>query len=56
MKTSPAMTPRPRPPQPKPVWRWLGWAIAIALMLGVFSLYGHPDFMVDMADRLWSCF
>ena len=29
--------------------------IAVAL-LGVFMLYTDPQFMVTMADQLWSCF
>lgn len=37
-------------------WRGLAWAAALALLLGIFSFYTHPDFMLDMADKLWSCF
>ena len=34
------------------------WALAgaVALLLGVFSLYVHPDFMVMLADMVWACF
>ena len=30
-------------------------AIALALA-GVFALYTRPDFLVTLADRVWSCF
>jgi len=36
--------------------RSLAWAAALALLLATFALYQRPDFLVDMADRLWSCF
>ena len=36
--------------------RTLAWAAAIAALLVTFALYQRPDFMIDMADRLWSCF
>lgn len=38
------------------VGRWLAWPAALAVLLGIFSLYTHPDFMVGLADKLWSCF
>lgn len=40
-----------------PRWSvWLGWvAIALAL-LGTGSLYIQPDFLLHLADQLWSCF
>ncbi len=37
-------------------WHGLGWVVAMLALLGVFSFYTHPDFMVDMADKLWACF
>ena len=37
-------------------WRWLGWLAAVVALLAIFSFYTHPDFMVDMADKLWACF
>jgi hypothetical protein len=36
--------------------RALAWSAAIAALLATFALYQRPDFMIDMADRLWSCF
>lgn len=37
--------------------RTLVWmAAALALLLGVFGLYLQPDFMVQMANQIWSCF
>jgi len=39
----------------------LGWRIAMGVLAvlaltGVFLLYVQPDFMVQMANQLWSCF
>ena len=34
----------------------LAWAGATAMLLGVFSLYVRPDFMVMLADMVWACF
>ena len=34
----------------------LAWATAVALSLGVFSLYMRPDFMVLLANQVWACF
>lgn len=31
-------------------------AALAALLLAVLSLYQQPDFLVRMADQLWSCF
>jgi hypothetical protein len=37
--------------------RKLVWmATVLAVLLGVFGLYLQPDFMVQMADQIWSCF
>lgn len=37
--------------------RRMGLATLAALVLaGVFFLYTQPDFMVQMANQLWSCF
>lgn len=36
--------------------RWLGWAVAVLACLAVFGMYTVPDFMVVLADQLWSCF
>lgn len=33
-----------------------GWALAALALLGTFSLYDRPDFLVNLADQLWSCF
>lgn len=32
---------------------WSGVALAL---LGTLSLYNRPDFLVSLADQLWSCF
>lgn len=34
----------------------LAWALALALLLAVFGLYTRADFLVNLADQLWSCF
>mgnify|MGYP006271996857 CR=1 FL=1 len=35
--------------------RWLA-PVALAALLLVFSLYLQPDFLVMLADHVWSCF
>jgi hypothetical protein len=37
-------------------WRWLGWTAVVAALLGIFSFYTDPHFMVDVADKIWACF
>lgn len=32
------------------------WSLAIGASLGVFALYTRPDFLLTLADQLWSCF
>ena len=32
------------------------WALAIIVSLAVFALYTRPDFLLTVADQLWSCF
>jgi hypothetical protein len=32
------------------------WAAALAALLATFALYQRPDFLVNLADRVWSCF
>ena len=39
--------------------RALVWALraaAVAATLAVFALYTRPEFMVMLADQVWSCF
>ena len=31
-------------------------AAAAAALAGTFALYNRPDFLVNLADQLWSCF
>lgn len=38
-----------------PVWVVVA-SIGASLMWGVFSMYTSPEFIVDMANQLWSCF
>ena len=28
----------------------------LAILLAVFALYTRPEFLVTLADQLWSCF
>ena len=32
------------------------WTGAVAALLGVFSLYTQPDFLVTLANQVWACF
>ena len=32
------------------------WLAACAVLLGVFALYTQPDFLVVLANQVWSCF
>ncbi len=36
--------------------KWLAYAGATVALLGVFLLYTQPDFMVTVAEQVWSCF
>ena len=29
---------------------------AVVVLLGVFSLYTRPDFLVTLANQVWACF
>ncbi|UFS57024.1 hypothetical protein LN050_04140 [Comamonadaceae bacterium M7527] len=60
-KVQPATTPTSQPAEGAKVARyWPLWVVATAmsasLMWGVFTMYTRPDFVVDMANQLWSCF
>ncbi len=36
--------------------RLLVWVLAVGVLAAVFLLYTQPDFMVQTANQLWSCF
>ncbi|WP_256360032.1 hypothetical protein [Methylibium sp. Pch-M] len=36
--------------------RFLIWAASAAALSAVFLAYLQPDLMVDLANRVWSCF
>ena len=36
--------------------KWLLCALVVAAHLAVFALYAQPDFLVTVANQLWSCF
>jgi hypothetical protein len=40
----------------KPAMRWLLGMLTVAVLLGVFAMYGQPDFLFQMANQLWACF
>ncbi|MFY7907790.1 MAG: hypothetical protein ACOVO0_16775 [Burkholderiaceae bacterium] len=59
MNTHHLTDPPPAAGQPA---RTHGWArglsalVAVLLLMGVFSLYLQPDFLLTLADQLWACF
>lgn len=36
--------------------RALAWTAASMALLATFALYHRPEFLVDLADKVWSCF
>ena len=32
------------------------YALAAAVLAGVFALYLRPDFLVDLSNQVWACF
>lgn len=34
----------------------LVWGSVALALLGTLALYNRPDFLVNLADQLWSCF
>jgi hypothetical protein len=34
----------------------LVWSVVALALLGTLELYQRPDFLVNLADQLWSCF
>ena len=57
----PVTTPTSQPVKEAKVARyWFLWAVAASMgasvMWGVFTMYASPNFVVDMANQLWSCF
>jgi hypothetical protein len=34
----------------------LMWSTVAMALLGTLTLYQRPDFLVSLADQLWSCF
>lgn len=40
----------------KPGVRYLLYATMLGVLALVFVMYGQPDFMMTVANQLWSCF
>ena len=38
------------------VLRAMVWAAVAAGLLATLTLYQRPDFLVNLADQIWSCF
>ena len=36
--------------------RLLVWALVVLVLLGVFGMYLHPDFMMTLGNQIWACF
>ena len=36
--------------------RAAAWTVALMLLAAVFSAYTRPDFMLTVANQIWSCF
>lgn len=32
------------------------YAVAVGVLLAVFAMYTQPDFLVTLANQVWSCF
>lgn len=56
----PVSTPATGAPRMARALRLLGRAAALAVtvgvLVGVFTLYLRPDFMVTVANEIWACF
>ena len=39
------------------VWtRGLAWLAVALVLLATLALYQRPDFLIQLADQVWSCF
>lgn len=36
--------------------RLLAYAAAVAVLLGVFTLYTSPTILVTLSEQIWACF
>jgi hypothetical protein len=36
--------------------RWLAWSAALLALAAVFAAYLDPHLVVDLANRVWTCF
>jgi hypothetical protein len=38
-------------------WAWsIRFLMVVVVLGGIFTLYGEPDFLVQLANQMWSCF
>ena len=40
----------------KNAYKFLLYFTALCLLLAVFAMYTRPDFLVTLANQVWSCF
>ena len=40
----------------KNAYKFLLYFAALSLLLAVFAMYTRPDFLVTLANQVWSCF
>lgn len=36
--------------------RGLSWLAVVLVLLATLALYQRPDFLIQLADQVWSCF
>ena len=53
MRTTPS---KPRVPSALGAARWGVALVVLIVLAAVFGLYGRPDFLVQLANQLWTCF
>ena len=42
--------------KPGLLFKTFGWIGASLVLLAVFAMYTRPEFLVTLADHVWSCF
>ena len=49
-------TNKPWAPSARGAARWGVALVVLIVLAAVFGLYGRPDFLVQLANQLWTCF